>query len=175
MKALHLITVLSITLLFNTVQAQKCRYEIDEIDSKTEMPIKRTEPIELARVNNQPLLIKAQCIGPNKYLKIRYYRYNGFEIRDNEIFEFIFTDRSSIKLKPRELPKKKSSGGFVTVSSMLIFDLTKDQYAQLLNKPVGEIKYYVDRGGYVRDEIRKRFQTDLQYIMQCVLLDTDNL
>jgi hypothetical protein len=175
MKIKKIIISSIVLLLLNNTYAQKCRYEVDQIDSKTEMLIKRTEPVEIARVNNQPLLMKAQCIGENKYLKVRYYRYNGFEIRDSEIFEIIFADRSSIKLQPRELPKKKSSGDFVTVSSLLIFDLTRDQYKQLLDKPVIELKYYVEGGGYVREEVRKRFQSDLQHIMQCILLNTDKL
>lgn len=175
MNTLKIIFSIVVVLFLHTANAQKCRYEIDQLDSKTEMQIKRTEPVEITRVNNQPLLMKAQCIGENKYLKVRYYKYNGFEIRDSEIFEIIFTDRSSIKLQPRKLPKKKSSGGFVTVSSLLIFDLSRDQYKQLLDKPVLELKYFVEGGGYVREEVRKRFQSDLQHIMQCVLLNTDKL
>lgn len=175
MNSLQFIISVSIVLIFNSANAQKCRYDIDHLDAKTEMQIKRTEPIEIARINNQPLLMKAQCIGPNKYLKVRYYRYNGFEIRDTEIFEIIFTDRTSVKLKPRKLPKKKSTGGFVTVSSLLIFDLSKDEYKQLIDKPVAEIKYFVEGGGYIREDVRKRYQHDIQHIMTCVLLDIDKI
>jgi hypothetical protein len=175
MDSLKYIILLLSLLFINYVNAQKCKYEIDQLDAKTELQIKRTEPIELVRVNNQPLLMKAQCIGEKKYLKVRYYQYNGFEIRDSEIFEIIFSDRSSVKLKPRKLPKKKATGGFVTVSSLLIFDLTNKEYKQLLENPVIEIKYYVEEGGYIRKEVRKRFQTDLQHIMKCVLLETDRL
>lgn len=175
MNSLKFIISLTIVLIFNSVSAQKCRYEINHLDAKTELQVKRTEPIEIAKVNNQPLLMKAQCIGPNKYLKVRYYRYNGFEIKDSEIFEIIFTDRTSVKLKPRELPKKKSNGGFVTVSSLLIFDLSQDEFKQLIDKPVAEIKYFVEGGGYIREEVRKRYQFDIQHIMNCVLLDTDKL
>ena len=154
--------------------AQKCRYEKEMIDGETELQIKRTEAVDVIRVNNQPFLIKAQCIGSRKYMKIRYYRYNGFEIRTNEPLEIFFTDDSSVKITAREMPESRSSSGFIQVSSMLVYDLTKEQYLQLLNKPAQAIKYYVEGGGFIREEIKKKYQGDLQQIMRCVLLDTDN-
>lgn len=167
--------IFSFVIFISTVShAQKCRYEIETVDADTELQVKRTEPVDVIRVNNQPFLIKAQCIGARKYMKIRYYRYNGFEIRSAESIEIIFTDDSSIKITAREMPNTRSGNGFVQVSSMLVYDLTPEQYLQLLNKPACAIKYYIEGSGFIRTDIRKKLQSEIQHIMKCVLLDTDN-
>ncbi|MFO7863116.1 MAG: hypothetical protein R6U85_03870 [Salinivirgaceae bacterium] len=157
-----------------SVSAQKCKYEKDMIDAVTEMKIKRTRPVDIARVNNNPLLVKAQCIGKNKYLKIRYYMYEGFKIRENEPLEFFFTDNTSLEITAREMPESKTSGGFTQVSELLVYDLTPEQYLMLMEKPLAEIKYYVETGGFVRKEVRKRDSENLMHILKCILLDTDN-
>lgn len=156
------------------VFSQKCRYEIDRIDAITELVIKRTEPIQITELNGQPLFIKGQCIGDKKYLKVRYYRYNGFTIQEMLPLEILFADNTSISLIPRNMPKKPESlSGFVKISSLLIYNLTTEQFIQLLEKPVAQISYHIDGGGKIDKEIRKRYQADLQYIMRCVHLDSD--
>jgi len=173
MKIIQITLFFFIIISFNQGLAQKCRYGKIEIDAVTEMVVKRTEPVEVTEVNDQPLFMKAQCIGENKYLKVRYYRYNSFTINASEPFEIIFNDQTSVKLQARDMPEAESSGGFMKVSSLLIFNLSKEQYQMLLDKPAVQIKYFIDGGGYIRKDIRKRYQGDIQYIMRCILLDTD--
>lgn len=174
MQTMRFIGLIITLFVIKSLAGQKCHYEKDMIDAVTEMQIKRTEPIEMATVNEHPLYMKAQCIGPHKYLKIRYFRYNSFEIRAEEPFEIVFNDHSSVKLEARKMPESKNSGGFVKVSSLLVYNLTSAQYKLLLNKPVVQIKYYIESGGYIRKDIRKRYQDDLQFLMRCVLLDSDD-
>lgn len=166
--------LVSIMWMYSAVYGQKCHYEKEMIDAETELQIKRTEYVDIMRVNNQPFLIKAQCIGSRKYMKIRYYRYSGFQIRTNEPIEFFFEDNTSVKITAREMPKTKAGSGFVQVSSMLVYDLTTEQYLQLMNNPIEAVKYYIESGGFIREEIRSRYKSDVQHIMQCILLDTDN-
>ncbi len=175
MKNYIAVLLLFFSLAGANLNAQKCRYEKETLDAKTEMEIKRTEPVEITRVNDQPFYVKAQCIGKHKYLKVRYYLYNGFKIRESEPLEIIFLDDTSVKLKAREMPEKRNTGGFRTVSSLLIYNLTKDQYKQLLEKPAVQIKYFIEGGGYIRKDIRSRYQHDIQHIMKCVLLDADDI
>lgn len=174
MRVLQIILITGLIFSGGMLSGQKCHYEKDMIDAATELPVKRTEPIEMATVNDHPLYMKAQCIGSHKYLKIRYYRYNSFEIRSSEPFEIIFDDQTSVKLNARKMPETKKNGGFVKVSSLLIYNLKPSQYEQLLEKPAVQIKYYIEGGGYIRKDIRKRYQEDLMYLMRCVLLDSDN-
>src|SRR6056297_463550 len=108
MKKYIAVILLTFTLFATTVKAQKCRYERETIDAKTEMVIKRTEPVEITRVNDHPFYVKAQCIGQHKYLKARYYLHNGFKIRESEPLEIVFIDNSSVLLKAREMPEKRN-------------------------------------------------------------------
>lgn len=170
-----IIAFLAILFSVQISAAQKCRYEKDEIDAVTELRVKRTEPLEMTKVNERPLLMKTQCIGKHKYLKVRYYRYNSFEISSEKPFEIIFRDESSVKLKAREMPEPQNTGGFVKVSSLLVYNLDKNQYKQLLNKPAVQIKYFIDEGGYVRKDIPEKYQEDIMHLMQCVLLESDDL
>lgn len=173
MKIIQVPLFFLFVLFLNQGTAQKCRYEKNEIDAVTEMVVKRTEPAEITEVNDQPLFMKAQCIGEHKYLKVRYYRYNSFTIDASHPFEIIFDDQTSVELQARDMPEAEDSGSFMKVSSLLIFNLTKDQYQKLMNKPAVQIKYFIEGGGYIRKDIRRRYQEDIQHILRCVLLDSD--
>lgn len=173
MRIFHFTFLLIITFGTSFSYAQKCRYEKNELDAVTELVVKRTEPVEVTEVNDHPLFMKGQCIGKRKYLKVRYYRYNSFEIDGSHPFEIIFDDQTSVKLEAREMPEGESTSGFMKVSSLLIFNLTDDQYQKLLDKPAVQIKYFIKEGGYIRKDIRKRFRDNIQHIMNCILVNGD--
>ncbi len=161
-----------IILLIATTQlngyAQKCNYEVNEIDGLLEMPIKRTVPEMLCRINNQPIYIKAQCIGSNKYLKLRYYKDTEFSIQENREISFILPSDDEIILFPRVMPVDSSAmDDLIEISSMLVYKLSADQYETLKNSPVKVFKYY-RVSGFVEKEIKASKQTTLMQVLRCV-------
>ena len=59
------------------VSAQSCQFEKNAIDAITETQVKVTQPVTVAKLNNNPLYFKAQSIGSKyRFLKMRYYKYN---------------------------------------------------------------------------------------------------
>lgn len=161
-----------ITLLFistSVFSQKKCKYEENEIDALTELKILRTIPVSICRVNGQPLYFKAQSIGDRKYLKLRYYRYNGFKIRDNTDLIFTLPNKSIVTLHPRVVKKDttRQESSFMTVSSMIIYRLTAEQYKTLTTYPVTSVKYFVNTG-FITKSIKEKRQNRIQKILKCV-------
>lgn len=61
-------------LVGRTPVSAQCQYEKNVIDAITESQIKITQPVTVAKLNNNPLYFKAQSIGSKyRFLKMRYY------------------------------------------------------------------------------------------------------
>ena len=162
-----LYTTLFLFLTFS-LYSQNCKYELNEIDAITELKILRTKPVSICRVNSNPFLIKAQCIGDKKFLKVRYYRYNGFTIKSGSDIVFQLSNRSYINIAPRVIPVDTTqNSSFMTVSSMIIFDLNNEQFEQLLNFPIVLVKVDTE-DGYLIKYISKNKQDKIQQIMRCI-------
>ena len=161
--------------IFFTMQSvglsQKCNLEINQIDPVTNSVIKRTEDISVGRLNGQPLYFKTQCIGEKKYLKIRYYNYGGFFISEEKPLIVTFTDNSTLELIPRQSGRKKNDvNDLTTVSSLLIFTISKEQSSALKKQPIMLITVNTENDEVVDTEIRERFRTVLQELINCVEL-----
>ena len=151
-----------------SLSAQKCQYERNEIDGITNLAVKITIPEVLCRLNNQPLYIKAQCIGVMKYLKIRYYRNSDFYIVDNKEIAFTLSNNEVVTLTPRTMPVDSSNtDGFVTVSSLLVYKLDPDQFQKLVSNPITKFKYYLS-SGFVEEDIKGSRQNRIMEILRCV-------
>jgi len=164
----YLIITFLLFLAFYSSFAQKCQYERDEIDGITNAVVKITIPEVLCRLNNQPLYVKAQCIGVMKYLKIRYYRNSDFYIVENKEISFTLLNDEVVTLFPRPMPVDSSNtDGFVTVSSLLVYKLDADQYKKLSTNPITKFKYYLS-SGFVEEEIKGSRQNRIMELLRCV-------
>lgn len=162
-----LLIIISIT-TSNQALSQKCKYEKNEIDGLLEVPIKLTEQQLLCRIDNQPIYAKAQCIGTNKYLKIRYFKYNDFIIQDDKEIAWILPSEEEITLYPRIMPVDSTQMNDLTeVSTLLIYKLSASQYETLKNNPVVKFKYYISTG-FVEKEIKTSKQNVIMNVLKCI-------
>jgi hypothetical protein len=168
-KKVILVFCLFITWLFpNHLKSQDCEYEKNEIDAVTEVNIKLTIPVVLARLNNNPLYFKAQSIGKHKFLKMRYYKYNDFYIQEDREIAFKLTNGEEVTLFPRPTPVDTTSmSDFVTISSLLIYRLDADQFEKLKTYPVTTFKYYLV-SGFIEMDIKDSRQIRLMEILKCI-------
>ncbi len=148
--------------------SQKCSYEKNEIDALTELQVKRTTPSLLLRINGQPLYVKAQCIGDNKYLKLLFYHYNDFSFQEDREISFILSNNEEIILYPRVMPVDSSKIDDITnVNSLLIYKLTSDQFQKLLNTPVTQFKYFI-ASGFLTEPVKGSKQNKVMEVLRCV-------
>lgn len=155
-------------LLQSNINAQKCNYEVNEVDGLLEVPIKRTVSEMICRINNQPLYMKAQCIGTNKYLKLRYYKDSDLSIQENREISFVLPNDEEVILYPRPMPVDSTEvNDMVNVSSMLVYKLSAEQYEILKNTPVTIFKYY-RVSGFIEKEIKASRQATLMDLLRCV-------
>ena len=150
-------------------QGQRCNYEKDKVDEETKMVIRRTAPVTLCKLNGHPFIFKSQQIGDRKYLKLRYYRYNNFSIIEGSKFIFYFDNGDKLMIEPLEIKKAPNAGqnGFATVSSLLVYQLEKDDFNALLNNPVTQIGVYTNTG-LTKQEVKQKQQNEIQYLLECI-------
>ncbi len=150
------------------VKAQKCNFEKNEIDALTELVIKRTAPEMLLRIKGQPLYVKAQCIGTNKYLKIVFYKYNDFSFQEQREVGFILSNNEELVLYPRQMSIDSTKMDDLTnIYSLLIYKLSDDQYVKLTQYPVNKFKYFLI-SGFVTEPIKDKNQGKIMGVLKCV-------
>lgn len=155
-------------LLSDYTFAQKCKYEKNEIDGLLEVPIKLTKEEFICRIDNQPIYVKAQCIGTNKYLKIRYFKYNNFIIQEDKEIAWELPSKEDITLFPRAMPVDSTKINDITdVSVLLIYKLSASQYETLKNNPVTKFKYNISTG-FVEKEIKSSKQNAIMNVLRCI-------
>ncbi len=167
----NLYTLITIGLLLITasINAQNCVLEVNQVDPITGVVVKRTEDLTVGRLNGQPLYFKAQCIGERKYLKMRYFRYGNFTVSDKLPIIFTFSDNSTLQLMPRPLPESQQGSSTITsVSSMLIYDISPEQYNIIKKLPITSIAIKTEKGDDIDTDIRERFRYVIQNILNCV-------
>ncbi len=163
-----IITMIIIIGATNTISAQRCKYERDEIDGLLEVPVKLTKKELLCRINNQPIYVKAQCIGSNKYLKLRYFQYNDFTIQNNKEIAFVLPSSEEVILYPRPMPVDSTEMNEIKeVSTMLVYKLNPNQYDILANTQVIKFKYYISTG-FVEEPIKESKQSVIMNLLRCV-------
>ena len=150
------------------LQAQKCNYEKNEIDALTEFAVKRTAPEMLLRISGQPLYVKAQCIGPNKYLKIVFLKYNEFSFKEDREIGLILSNNQELVLYPRlsSVDSTKMDDG-ANATSLLIYKLSGDQYQTLTQTSVTKFKYFVSEG-FIEGTIKSSKQNKIMEVLKCV-------
>lgn len=163
-----LVVAVAVVLSCTTIAAQNCNYEKNIIDPITETPVKITQPITLAKLNNNPLYFKAQSIGIKyRFLKMRYYRYNGFSINEEREIAFRLNTDEEIVLHPRRTAADTIKSNVEKVSSMLVYPITAEQYEKLRRYPVTVFKYYITTG-FVEIPIKENRQTKIIDILNCI-------
>lgn len=152
-----------------TGYCQNCNLEINDIDPRTNLKILRTEFEQLARVNGNPFLVKAQAIGEKRYLKFRYYRYNNFEIEPGSDLELILSDNSVVALQPYVSPADtvQDQSTLMTVSSLVIYPIPSDAYKKLTEANLRKLKFFVS-GGYVYEDVKEKKQAIIRNLLNCV-------
>lgn len=163
-----LILVITLTCLHSISNAQKCRLEKNDVDALTEMVIKRTAQELLLRINNEPVYFKAQCIGPNKYLKLSYYTHGNFSFNEEREIKLITTLNDEIVLHPRVAPKDTSkTDDLYNVRSLIVYKLSQEQHTKLKANGVIAFKYFVTTG-WVERNIKTSKQSTIQELLICV-------
>ncbi len=167
-RALYFVSFFVIILLSVKAEAQKCNLEKNEIDALTELVIKRTAPEMLMRVKGQPLYVKAQCIGTNKYLKIVFYKYNNFSFQEQREVGFKLSNKEELLLYPRQMSVDSTKmDDLADVYSLLIYKLSDDQYKKLTQYPAVKFKYYLI-SGFVTEPIKDKNQGKIMGVLKCV-------
>lgn len=160
--------LLTLFLFSNLISAQKCNYEKNDMDGLLEVPIKRTTPQMWCRIANQPIYVKAQCIGTNKYLKIMYYNSDDFAIQEEREIGLVLPSQDEIILFPRLMPvDSNATDDYLDISSMLIYKLSDDQYATLKDVPVVKFRYQLI-SGFIEKDIKPKKQTAIMNVLRCV-------
>lgn len=150
------------------LQAQKCNYEKNEIDALTELVVKRTAPVMLVRIKGQPLYVKAQCIGTNKYLKVLFYKYNNFSFKEDREIGLILPNNDEIVLYPRQSQADSTKmNDRSSTSSLLVYKLSDIQYQTLSQSAVIEFKYFVSEG-FIEEPIKSSKQNKIMEVLRCV-------
>ena len=150
------------------LQAQKCNYEKNEIDALTEFAIKRTAPEMLLRISGQPLYVKAQCIGPHKYLKIVFLKYNDFTFKEDREIGLIMSNSDELLLYPRQNSVDSTKiDDRRDATSLIIYKLSDIQYETLTQSTVVKFKYFVGTG-FVEETIKSSNQGNILKVLKCV-------
>ncbi|MBI9066436.1 MAG: hypothetical protein JEZ09_04020 [Salinivirgaceae bacterium] len=165
----NLILSFSIFILVSAnLYAQKCNYEKNEVDAVTDLLVKLTQPKMLLRVGGQPLYVKGQSIGTNKYLKLRIYNYVDFDVQEEREITFTLSNTQEITLYPRTMPVDSSKiDSYMNVSTLLVYKLSSDQYLQLKDNAIVKFKYYLD-SGFVEEKIKEKNQYSIMTVLRCL-------
>ncbi|MFA6403119.1 MAG: hypothetical protein WCX31_16075 [Salinivirgaceae bacterium] len=148
--------------------AQNCSYEKNEIDAVTELTVKRTAAEIMLRINGQPVFVKGQSIGDNKYLKIQYYRYSNYEIQEDREISFVLSNEEEVTIFPRSMPVDSTKmSDFSELSSLLIFKLSAEQFQKLKETPITVFKYHLI-SGFVEEPIKGSKQKSIMEVLRCI-------
>lgn len=158
------------TYFLSEIKAQNCTYDVNLIDPSTGATVKRTTDLAIGKINRQPFYIKAQCIGNNKYLKIRYYCYDDFYISDKECMKFTFVDGTCVELTPRPIDGESESVNISKISTMLIYPVNDRQLNQIIAQPIERIDIQTIQGDIEGFEIKERQQTVIKQMLDCVTI-----
>jgi hypothetical protein len=167
-KSINKLIFVALILFPSLLIGQKCSYEKNEVDAITEFQVKITRPELLCRINGQPVYIKAQCIGPHKYLKLQYYKYSNYVIQEDREIALVPESGEEIILFPRTMPGDSTKmDTFDTGLALLIFKLSDSQYQTLKSSPLIKFRYYLV-SGWVEEEIKGSKQTKLIEALTCI-------
>ena len=146
------------------VSAQSCQLEKNAIDAITETQVKVTQPVTVAKLNNNPLYFKAQSVGSKyRFLKMRYYKYNNFSIDES----LRLTTNEEIVIYPRHAAGDTIRSTVESSSAMLIYPISAEQYEKLKRYPVTTFKYFVSTG-FIEVPIKENKQTKIMAILNCI-------
>lgn len=150
------------------VSAQSCQFEKNAIDAITETQVKVTQPVTVAKLNNNPLYFKAQSIGSKyRFLKMRYYKYNNFSIDESREISLRLTTNEEIVIYPRHAAGDTIRSTVESSSAMLIYPISAEQYEKLKRYPVTTFKYFVTTG-FIEVPIKENKQTKIMGILNCI-------
>ena len=150
------------------VNAQSCQFEKNAIDAITETQVKVTQPVTVAKLNNNPLYFKAQSIGSKyRFLKMRYYKYNNFSIDESREISLRLTTNEEIVIYPRHAAGDTIRSTVESSSAMLIYPISAEQYEKLKRHPVTTFKYFVTTG-FIEVPIKENKQTKIMGILNCI-------
>ena len=150
------------------VSAQSCQFEKNAIDAITETQVKVTQPVTVAKLNNNPLYFKAQSIGSKyRFLKMRYYKYNNFSIDESHEISLRLTTNEEIVIYPRHAAGDTIRSTVESSSAMLIYPISAEQYEKLKRYPVTTFKYFVTTG-FIEVPIKENKQTKIMGILNCI-------
>lgn len=150
------------------VNAQSCQFEKNAIDAITETQVKVTQPVTVAKLNNNPLYFKAQSIGSKyRFLKMRYYKYNNFSIDESREISLRLTTNEEIVIYPRHAAGDTIRSTIESSSAMLIYPISAEQYEKLKRYPVTTFKYFVTTG-FIEVPIKENKQTKIMGILNCI-------
>ena len=160
--------ITTILMVGGNCYAQSCRYEKNVIDALTEVPVRVTQPVTIGKLNNNPLYFKAQSVGIRyRFLKMKYYRYEGFSINEQREIAFRLSTNEEIVIQPRINPADTVQGVGETISSLIVYPLTADQYEKLKRFPVTSFKYFGSDGA-VEMPIKESRQSKIMEILNCI-------
>ena len=150
------------------VSAQSCQFEKNAIDAITETQVKVTQPVTVAKLNNNPLYFKAQSVGSKyRFLKMRYYKYNNFSIDESREISLRLTTNEEIVIYPRHAAGDTIRSTVESSSAMLIYPISAEQYEKLKRYPVTTFKYFVTTG-FIEVPIKENKQTKIMGILNCI-------
>ena len=167
-KICLVMSVMALLAVTQKVNAQSCQFEKNSIDAITESSIKVTQPVTVAKLNNNPLYFKAQSIGSKyRFLKMRYYKYNNFSIDESREISLRLTTNEEIVIYPRHAAGDTIRSTVESSSAMLIYPISAEQYEKLKRYPVTTFKYFVSTG-FIEVPIKENKQDKIMGILNCI-------
>ena len=150
------------------VSAQSCQFEKNTIDAITETQVKVTQPVTVAKLNNNPLYFKAQSVGSKyRFLKMRYYKYNDFSIDESREISLRLTTNEEIVIYPRHAAGDTIRSTIESSSALIIYPISAEQYEKLKRYPITTFKYFISTG-FVEVPIKENKQTKIMSILNCI-------
>jgi hypothetical protein len=182
MKLLTTLLLLSISLL---ASAQKCKYEVNELDKFTNKMTKETKKEMIVNAWDATMYFQARREGDAVYLIFEFWHceYKKVEmpkIQKGQKILFLLADGSKIELECADditgQPKNYVVAIPPTYCSILYnasYPANAEQVDKLLKNTISTIRFYKTEGNGKEDykdyEIKKKNNEDLIELLKCVL------
>jgi len=165
--------------------AQKCKYEMNELDKFTGKIVKLTKKEMILNAWDATMYFQCRREGDNIFLIFEFWHcaYSKVEmpkIQKGQKLMFLLSDGSSIELESADditgTPKNylvSIPPTYCSILSQASYPATPESVEKLLRNTVSVIRFYKTEGngkeGYKDYEIKKKNNEDIVDLLKCVL------
>lgn len=164
MKKYFLVVIIPI-ISFNS-EAQKCKYEKNELDEFTKNYVVITKRRSLYQYLSNVLTMKGVMINDNKYLRAEIGASGIFSVDKGDKLMFILGDGSVLELKSVEyvIADHKTHGFYGAVADYYI---DPEKFQLLSNYKITKVRIYTT-DGYIEKKIKQDYQYNVSFLLNCL-------